>query len=54
MYPDADSALQRQKALLQQGIAVHRPPHPAMQHILRVTAHPDACQDSTIAVLLPG
>jgi histidinol-phosphate aminotransferase len=54
VYPDADSALQRQKALLQQGIAVHRPPHPAMQHILRVTAHPDACQDSTIAVLLRG
>ena len=51
-YPDQASALARQKKLLQQGIAVHRPPHPAMQHVLRITAHPDACQKSVLECLV--
>ena len=51
VYPDADSALARQKALLAQGVAVHRPPHPSMQHVLRVTAHPDALQDKVLQAL---
>ncbi|MEQ6289379.1 aminotransferase class I/II-fold pyridoxal phosphate-dependent enzyme [Vogesella sp. GCM10023246] len=51
VYPDADSALARQKTLLAQGIAVHRPPHPSMQHVLRVTAHPDALQKTVLETL---
>jgi len=52
VYPDADAALARQKALWAQGVAVHRPPHPAMQHVLRVTAHPDALQKKVLQTLI--
>lgn len=50
-YPNAEITLQIQKNLLAEGIAVHRPPHPAMQSILRISAHPDACQSKVIAAL---
>ncbi|WP_174874389.1 aminotransferase class I/II-fold pyridoxal phosphate-dependent enzyme [Vogesella oryzae] len=51
VYPDAATALAKQKTLLSQGVAVHRPPHPSMQHVLRVTAHPDALQATVLAAL---
>jgi histidinol-phosphate/aromatic aminotransferase/cobyric acid decarboxylase-like protein len=39
-YSSPEEAAARQAALLKEGIAVHRPPHPSMQHLLRVTAGP--------------
>lgn len=50
-YASADEALTRQRALLQQGIAVHRPPHPAMQRLLRLTAQQQALDEAVLAAL---
>ncbi len=33
------------------GVAVHRPPHPAMGHVLRITASPQALDPEVIRVL---
>ena len=52
VYPDAEAALARQKALWLQGVAVHRPPHPAMQHVLRITAHPDSLAKKVVQMLI--
>ncbi len=52
VYPDAEAALTRQKALWLQGVAVHRPPHPAMQHVLRITAHPDSLTKKVVQMLI--
>jgi histidinol-phosphate aminotransferase len=50
-YPTPADAAARQQALLKQGIAVHRPPHPAMQHLLRVTAGPQALDPFVLSAL---
>ena len=52
-YDSAATAAARQQALWAAGVAVHRPPHPAMQDLLRVTAHPDALQTSILDGLCP-
>lgn len=50
-YADSATAAAIQQQLWQQQAAVHRPPHPALQHLLRVTASPAALQPDTIAAL---
>ncbi|GGY12368.1 pyridoxal phosphate-dependent aminotransferase [Paludibacterium paludis] len=47
-YDTPDEAARRQKALLAQGIAVHRPPHEATAHLLRVTVHPHSFEPAVI------
>ncbi len=51
VYPNAEEALQRQQALLKEGIALHRPPHPAMGHLLRITAHPRSLDPQILRIL---
>jgi len=50
-YKSAEDALSRQQELLKEGIAVHRPPHAAMQSLLRVTVGPQALDPVVIKVL---
>lgn len=50
-YVDAGHAEAIQRQLLSTGIAVHRPAHPAVRHLLRITAHPRALEDDVIAAL---
>jgi len=50
-YPNATLAERIQRGLLADGIAVHRPPHPALKHLLRVTAHPQALDPAVLAAL---
>ncbi|WP_024304530.1 aminotransferase class I/II-fold pyridoxal phosphate-dependent enzyme [Pseudogulbenkiania sp. MAI-1] len=50
-YPDAAMAEHIQRALLADGVAVHRPPHPAMNQLLRVTAHPQALDAAVLDAL---
>ncbi|EEG07166.1 aminotransferase class I/II-fold pyridoxal phosphate-dependent enzyme [Pseudogulbenkiania ferrooxidans] len=50
-YPDAAVAERIQRALLADGVAVHRPPHAAMKHLLRVTAHPQALDAAVLDAL---
>lgn len=38
-YGSDEEALARQKTLWGHGAAVHRPPHPAMHSMLRISAH---------------
>lgn len=40
-----------QMRLLAAGVALHRPPHPAVGHLLRITAHPAALSEDVLAVL---
>ena len=40
-----------QARLLAAGVALHRPPHPAVGHLLRITAHPAALSEDVLAVL---
>jgi hypothetical protein len=44
-------ALARQKKLWGLGAAVHRPPHPAMHSVLRISAHPLSLQADVIEAL---
>ncbi|NQD38091.1 aminotransferase class I/II-fold pyridoxal phosphate-dependent enzyme [Permianibacter sp. IMCC34836] len=53
-YSDAARATAVQQQLWQQGISVHRPPHPALQHLLRVTAQPAALEATVISTLAGG
>ena len=50
-YQDADSAKAIQQQLWQRQAAVHRPPHPALGHLLRITVHPQALDDEVIGLL---
>ncbi len=50
-YADPATAAAIQKRLWQQQVAVHRPPHPALQHLLRITAGPAALQPEIVAEL---
>jgi len=50
-YSSPEEAASRQAALLKEGIAVHRPPHPSMQHLLRVTAGSQALDSFVIDAL---
>lgn len=52
-YASAEQAAAVQRSLWSAQTAVHRPPHPAVQHLIRVTAHPDALSPSVIAALSP-
>ncbi|TDR72474.1 pyridoxal phosphate-dependent aminotransferase [Paludibacterium purpuratum] len=47
-YPDSLIAEQIQKRLFERGVAVHRPSHPATNHLLRITAHPAALDDAIL------
>ncbi|MFC0337790.1 histidinol-phosphate aminotransferase [Kushneria avicenniae] len=49
--PDADLALEIQQALLADGVIVHRPPHPALGHVLRLSAVEDALAPGRLAAL---
>nr|WP_199064075.1 aminotransferase class I/II-fold pyridoxal phosphate-dependent enzyme [Chromobacterium sp. ASV5] len=50
--PASSEAIQRR--LLADGIAVHRPPHPAMRHLLRVTAQSQALSAKVLDALAEG
>jgi len=52
VYPSKADAIARQKALWDIGVAVHRPPHPSMQHVLRITASPQALDEAIISRLV--
>lgn len=49
--PSADIAAQCSQALLQAGILVARPAHPALGHLLRITAVEDALVEGRLALL---
>lgn len=51
-YASAEHAAAIQQRLWQLQVAVHRPPHPALQSLLRVTAHPQALTDEIIQALV--
>lgn len=51
VYPSAAHASQVQKRLFSQRIAVHRPPHPAVQQLIRVTVSPEALDPAVIDLL---
>ena len=53
-YRDAETAAKRQQQLWAMQAAVHRPPHPALQHLLRVTACPAALTADIVSVLATG
>ncbi|MGY8626956.1 pyridoxal phosphate-dependent aminotransferase [Chromobacterium violaceum] len=48
VYPNAAQSEAIQRGLLAEGIAVHRPPHPALRHLLRVTAQPQALSSKVL------
>lgn len=50
-YRDTATTAAIQKQLWQQQAAVHRPPHPALQQLLRVTANPAALLPEVVATL---
>jgi histidinol-phosphate aminotransferase len=52
-YPRSQDAELVQKRLLDMGIAVHRPIHPATSHLIRVTAHPAALEQTVLDALVP-
>jgi len=53
LYPTAEAAAERQQALLSSGVSVHRPPHAAMQRLLRISASPQALDPAVLDVLAP-
>lgn len=50
-YGDSTRSERVQRQLYQQGVAVHRPGHPAVNHLIRITAHPDALSASVLDTL---
>lgn len=50
-YPDTGQAEAIQRQLLTGGVVVQRPQHPAVHHLLRITAHPQALEPATITAL---
>ncbi len=48
---DAALALEAQQALLADGVIVHRPPHPALADVLRISAVEDALASGRLAAL---
>ncbi|REC93683.1 pyridoxal phosphate-dependent aminotransferase [Kushneria indalinina] len=49
--PDADRAFEVQQTLLAEDIIVHRPPHPALGHVLRISAVENALTPDRLAAL---
>ncbi|MCM5704192.1 pyridoxal phosphate-dependent aminotransferase [Larsenimonas salina] len=49
---DAETATDGQHALLEAGVIVHRPPHPALGHLLRISAVEDALMPGRLDPLL--
>ena len=49
--PGAESALEAQQALLADGVIIHRPPHPALGDILRISATEAALAKGRLAAL---
>ncbi|WP_456268980.1 aminotransferase class I/II-fold pyridoxal phosphate-dependent enzyme [Kushneria sp. AK178] len=49
--PDADQAFEAQQTLLANDIIVHRPPHPALGHVLRISAVENALAPARLAML---
>lgn len=54
VFEDSDTAARLQRTLLEAGIALHRPPHPAVSHLLRITAHPQALDPRVLSILATG
>lgn len=50
VLPQVEQAQAIQHRLWQDGIAIHRPPHPASAHLLRISAHPAALTEPFLAV----
>lgn len=50
-YADSGLSERIQRQLFSQGVAVHRPVHPAVSHLLRVSADPQALQDTVLDTL---
>lgn len=50
-YADAEQAAEVQKRLWAMHAAVHRPPHPALQHLIRITAQPRSLDDDIVEAL---
>ncbi|RKR07415.1 histidinol-phosphate aminotransferase [Kushneria sinocarnis] len=48
---DGDRAAEVHRALLAEGVIVHRPPHPALGHVLRISAVEDALVPGRLAPL---
>ncbi|GHC24606.1 histidinol-phosphate aminotransferase [Kushneria pakistanensis] len=49
--PDAERTLEAQQALLKDGVIVHRPPHPGLANVLRISAVEDALMPGRLAAL---
>jgi histidinol-phosphate aminotransferase len=54
LLPDAQAAKQLQDTLLDHGIAVHRPPHPAFHDLIRVTVCQAALDEPVLALFAGG
>ncbi|MCX2524397.1 aminotransferase class I/II-fold pyridoxal phosphate-dependent enzyme [Larsenimonas rhizosphaerae] len=50
--PNSDMAENIQRDLLDGGVVVHRPPHPALGHVLRISAVEDALMPGRLAPLM--
>lgn len=50
VLPQIEQAQAIQRRLWQDGIAIHRPPHPASAHLLRISAHPAALTPAFLSV----
>ncbi|OHV08344.1 aminotransferase class I/II-fold pyridoxal phosphate-dependent enzyme [Kushneria phosphatilytica] len=48
---DSDQAAEVHRALLTEGVIVHRPPHPALGHVLRISTVEDALEPGRLAAL---
>jgi histidinol-phosphate aminotransferase len=54
-YTDSSRSESIQRQLFNQGIAVHRPTHPAVSHLLRITADSKALSEAVLSTLgFPG
>ncbi|MCP1365330.1 aminotransferase class I/II-fold pyridoxal phosphate-dependent enzyme, partial [Halomonas sp. BBD48] len=49
--PEADMAARVHRELLEAGSLIHRPPHPALGHVLRISAVEDALRPGRLTVL---
>lgn len=53
-FEHADHTETVHRRLLANGVAIHRPSHPAVRHLLRITAHPQALDPAIIEELAQG
>lgn len=50
-YADSGLSERVQRQLYSQGVAVHRPGHPAVSHLIRLSAHPQALSNAVLDTL---